>query len=98
MHHLSTAESPPEHQNKEQASLALSQKILLVTLLGLLILMVIFFVNSLENRGPDKYQACMEKKCAGKEENLCDFAIKKSCCIPTGGRFSRQNGEYVCSF
>lgn len=98
MDHHATAESHQEHQNKEPIHLALSQKILLVTLLGLLILMVIFFVTSLENRGPEKYRECMEKKCVGKEENLCNFAIKKACCIPTGGRFSRQNGEYVCSF
>ncbi len=88
----------PGHQNTGRVHVALSQKILLVILLGLLVLMVVFFMTSLENRGPEKYQACMEKKCAGKSESLCNFTIKRSCCISTGGQFVRQNKEYGCAF
>ncbi len=79
--------------------LSLAQKGLYVALLALVALMIIFSFISLENRGMEGYNRCIERKCriAG-EEHCTKFREVNNCCLGAGGRVAVVDNVYSCAF
>jgi hypothetical protein len=89
-----------EHQHKEHSlSLTLWQKGLLYVLYGLIILMIIFSLIAMGNRGQEGYDKCIQKKCELKSQEFCSKPREISnCCEGAGGQLGQMNGEWKCVF
>lgn len=79
--------------------LALSQKIALFLLYGLIILMVIYSIKATENLGQSGFNNCVQKKCDSKGDAYCNkFREIDNCCLGAGGKLGSANGKYICLF
>ena len=79
--------------------LNLPQKVLYISLYLLIALMLLFSFMSLENRGQDGYDNCIQKKCEAKGEKYCSkFREINNCCLGAGGKLGSRDGKNVCVF
>ncbi len=83
----------------EHQPLTLPQKGLLFTLYGLLGLMIVFSIMSLQNLGQEGYQKCMEKRCSLVGDERCQKLREvSSCCLGAGGKVGISDNKYGCGF
>ncbi len=76
-----------------------AQNALLVLLYALLIVMVVFFVLSLRNRGQEAFDKCVQKTCELKGEEHCrKFRELNNCCLGAGGAMAQADGTVRCIF
>ncbi len=81
------------------SSLHLSQKVLLGILSFLILLMLVFSFNAMQNTGMKGYTACMEEKCLTHGEAFCSkFREVNNCCLGAGGKIGIQNNKPECFF
>jgi hypothetical protein len=79
--------------------LSLTQKILALTLIALLLLMVFFSIQALQNQGRDGFEHCIEKKCNERGEEFCTKSREvNNCCQGAGGQLGNIGGQLDCVF
>ena len=79
--------------------LTFAQKVLLLSLYGLLALMVIFSFLAANNTGKEGYDHCVQKKCTERGENYCSKPRELSnCCQGAGGTLGQSDGKLECIF
>ena len=82
-----------------RSNLNLAQKILLFSLYGLIILMIVFSIGSLKNRGEEGYNKCVQAKCDLHGEDWCNkYREKNNCCLGAGGELAVSGNQYICVF
>ncbi len=91
----------PSHQGAEHSHHPLTrwQKGLLYVLYGLIVLMILFSLVAIGNRGQEGYDKCIQKKCELKSQEFCSKPREISnCCEGAGGQLGQMNGEWKCVF
>jgi hypothetical protein len=80
-------------------TLTIAQKILLGVLLALVVLMIIFSVQSLQHRGKSGFDMCIQQKCEDGGQAYCEKLREISnCCQGSGGRVAQSPSGYTCVF
>jgi len=87
-------------ENNDSAKISLVQKILLGGLYFLIVLMILFSVLALKDKGQNGYDKCVQKKCDAKGQDFCGKLREISnCCEGAGGKVGlNQDKKYVCVF
>lgn len=77
----------------------LTQKILLGALYGLLVLMVIFSLLAIKDKGQTGYDNCIQKKCDTKGQEFCSkYREIDNCCKGASGNTAVSDGKVICVF
>ncbi len=86
-------------RSSSEMAQTVAQKALLFVLYALLILVVVFFILSLGNRGQEAFDKCMQEKCERKGEQFCQkYRELSNCCIGTGGTLQQVESRLECVF
>jgi hypothetical protein len=79
--------------------MTLSQKILYYILIALLVLMVLFSLQSVSNLGQRGYDSCVQEKCDDRGDEFCQKTRElNNCCLGAGGNLAQSDGKLVCAF
>ena len=82
-----------------EPSLSYAQKGLLFILYGLMVLMVVFSVLALKNKGADGYNKCIQQKCEQKGQEFCSKQREiMNCCAGAGGKLAVVDNKLDCTF
>lgn len=82
-----------------ESSLTHSQKGLLLVLYGLLMLMVIFSVMAIKNKGQEGYAKCIQDKCERRGQEFCSKPREiMNCCLGAGGNVANVDNKLDCAF
>ncbi len=77
----------------------LAQKILLGVLYGLLVLMVVFSLFAIKDKGQAGYDTCIQKKCDAKGQEFCSkYREIDNCCKGASGKVVISDGKAICVF
>lgn len=77
----------------------LAKKMLLIVLYGLIILMVIFSLLAIKDKGFQGYQECVDKKCETKGQEFCSkYREINNCCLGASGVVMTIDGKLDCIF
>jgi hypothetical protein len=77
-------------------NLTIPQKILYYTLITLVVLMIIFSLQSRSNLGKEGFDKCIQKKCEISQEYCEKFREINNCCLGSNGQTAMSNGQGVC--
>lgn len=81
------------------SQLTIPQKILFLTLIGLLLLMVIFSFNARSYFGKSGYEKCIQEKCEINVDYCQKFREINNCCEGAGGQtVVDNNNQGQCIF
>ena len=84
---------------KEFQMLPLSQKLLLLILYALIILMVVFSIGAMKNKGENGFDRCIQQKCESRGQEYCTKPREVlNCCKGAGGELTSKNGRPSCAF
>ncbi|HLD34194.1 MAG TPA: hypothetical protein VJB66_05680 [Candidatus Nanoarchaeia archaeon] len=82
-----------------QHSLTIAQKILFGILIALIVLMIIFSIRAIKDKGIEGYNACVQKKCDEKGTDFCEKTREKNnCCMGAGGQLAQNEQGLTCRF
>lgn len=77
----------------------LAQRILLCVLYGLIILMIIFSLLAIKDKGQAGYDTCIQKKCDAKGQEFCSkYREINNCCKGASGNTAASDGKIICVF
>ena len=95
-------EHQTEHQNQQsdhKHQRTLPQKILYIFLIALLVLMVVFSIRAMKDKGLEGYNTCVQKKCDEKGTDFCEKTREKNnCCLGAGGQLGQNQQGLTCVF
>lgn len=75
------------------------QKILLLVLYSLLVLMIVFSLLAIKDKGQAGYDKCIQKKCDAKGQEFCSkYREIDNCCKGAGGKVAVSDGKVICIF
>ena len=80
------------------SQLTLAQKILYLSLIGLVILMVIFSFGVRNFFGEEGFERCIQDKCELNKEQCRKAKTINNCCIGAGGQIAYSESELTCIF
>jgi len=82
-----------------ESKLTVLQKLLLVFVYGLILLMVVFSVLAIKDKGQEGYERCIQKKCEAKGQEFCSkFREVNNCCLGASGKTAQSGNELICVF
>ena len=75
------------------------QKPLFYFLISLILLMIVFSVLSIKDKGQEGYQRCVQKKCDEVSQDFCNKAREQNnCCMGAGGQLAQSADGFSCVF
>ncbi len=83
----------------DEHKVTLAQKVLLLSVYGLILMMVVFSLLATRNIGKDGYDSCIQQKCERKGDAFCSkFREINNCCEGAGGKIAVAGNQYQCVF